>query len=184
MRLFTAIDLPSEVIDNLRNLSDHLRPTTPTQRWSPTANLHITTKFIGEWPADRLAELQETLRALPQRQPFQAAVRGLGWFPNPHNPRVFWAGVQAPEDLRRLAGETDRALGRLGVAVEDRPYSPHLTLARIGSPAGLTELRQQIAALPSVEFGEFPVSSFHLYLSKPGRGGSVYTSLAEFPFQP
>ena len=62
MRLFTGLDLPAEVVGNLEELLQQLRPTARIQ-WSPPANLHITTKFIGEWPEERLEELKAALRA-------------------------------------------------------------------------------------------------------------------------
>ena len=183
MRLFTGIDLPREVRGNLSRLVEKLRPHAPQLKWSPTKTLHITTKFIGEVPDDKLDELTGVLGTLESREPIQIAVRGLGWFPNPHNPRVFWAAVHAPVALAQLAKETEHLLKPLGVPVEDRPFSPHLTLARIKPPANLTALRQAIAALPGDDFGHFAVTSFHLLLSEPAQDHSVYTSLAEFPLE-
>jgi len=181
MRLFTGIDLPAEVVRNLSKLLDALRPKAKI-KWSPPENLHITTKFIGEWPAERLEELSGALGGLPDRAPIDIAVRGLGWFPNPHAPRVFWAAVKAGPELAALARETEDALAPLGVAVESRGFSPHLTLARIKEPAPLGGLRQAIAALSSDEFGSFTADRFYLYRSERGPGGSVYTKLAEYPF--
>jgi 2'-5' RNA ligase len=181
MRLFAGIDLPAEVRDELERLLGRLRPTARL-KWSLADNLHVTTKFIGEWPSDRLNELVAALGGLPGRAPFQIAIRGLGWFPNSHNPRVLWAGVSAAPALAALAGETDEALARLGAAPEARAYSPHLTLARIKDQAALAGVRQAIAALPSEDFGEFTADRFHLYLSQRGASGSVYTKLEEFTF--
>jgi 2'-5' RNA ligase len=95
---------------------------------------------------------------------------------------VFWTGVEAP-GLEALAADTDRATTGLGIPTETRPYSPHLTLARIKDKAPLQPLREKIAALPSLDFGSFEAHSFFLYLSKPGPKGSVYTKLSEFPFR-
>lgn len=183
MRLFTAIDLPQPVRANLDRLLARLRPTARIQ-WSPAENLHITTKFIGEWPEDRLPELTAVLAGLTGFHPMAIALRGLGFFPNPHSPRVFWVGVEADASLAELARRTDAALAELGVPQEKRAFSPHLTLARIKQPVPLTELRQAIARLESLEFGAFQAQSFGLYQSVLRPSGSVYTKLTEFRFQP
>lgn len=179
MRLFAGLDLPASIQQNLGALLDRLRPAAPL-RWSPVANLHITTKFIGQWPEERLDEMKRALAAV--RGPaIDIAIRGLGWFPNPHSPRVFFASVRAPESLAALALTTEDAAESLGITRETRAYSPHLTLARNEERAGLVELRRRIAALESVDFGQFTAAAFHLYLSQPGPAGSVYTKLASFP---
>jgi 2'-5' RNA ligase len=180
MRLFTGIDLPADVIGNLERLLERLRPTARL-RWSPPENLHITTKFIGEWPEERLAEMRAAIELLPAREGIRIGIRQLGFFPNPRSPRIFWAGIEAPPELATLAAETEQALEKLGISREERPYSPHLTLARIQSPAGLEKLRETIAGLPSLEFGEFVADRFFLYLSRRGANGSVYTKISEFP---
>src|SRR5580700_8022094 len=129
MRLFVAIDIPAAVIENLQALLDRLKPLAKLA-WSPVNNLHITTKFIGEWPEARLDEMKTALRGVVQTGPINLAVRGVGWFPNPRRPQVFWAGVDAGEPLAALARATEQAVLRLGVPAETREYSPHLTLAR------------------------------------------------------
>ncbi|MGA2577423.1 MAG: RNA 2',3'-cyclic phosphodiesterase [Bryobacteraceae bacterium] len=180
MRLFTGLDLPPEVIRSLEALLDRLRPTAHI-KWSPPANLHVTTRFIGEWPADRLPDLETALAAIPSHPPIPIQIRNLGFFPNPHSPRIFWAGVEASPDLAALASETDRALESLGLKPEGRPFSPHLTLARIKEPMPLQKLRETIAALPSLDFGRFSADRFFLYRSHQSPAGSVYTRLKEFP---
>lgn len=182
MRLFVAIDLPPEVIANLEVLLARLKPAAHIN-WSPIENLHVTTKFIGEWPEDRLPELTAALQALPTRAAITIAIEKLGFFPNPHAPRVFWAGVHAAEPLAQLARETEDALAALGIAKEQRPYSPHLTLARIKTPGKQPALLHAVAALPSLDFGRFTADRFSLYRSKTAPTGSVYTQLAEFPFK-
>lgn len=181
MRLFCGLDLAPEVTRALAGLIDRLRPAARIN-WSPAGNLHITTKFIGEWPAGRLEELKRALSGIEARSPIPIDVRGLGWFPNPHSPRVLWAAVSAPPALAELARATDDALEPLGVPRETRPFSAHLTLARIKSPAPLAELRRRIAGLETVEFGAFTARAFYLYESDRRPQGSVYTRLAEFPF--
>jgi len=180
MRLFVGLDLPPAVVSHLEQLMERLRPVASIH-WSPPENLHITTKFIGEWPEDRLDELKAALTALDPRPSIPVHIRRVGFFPNPHSPRVFWCGIEAP-GLEALATATDRATTSLGIPGETRVFSPHLTLARIKERLNLQPLREAIASLPLLDFGAFRVDRFFLYRSQPGRGGSVYTKLAEFPF--
>src|SRR6185437_9474458 len=109
MRLFTAIDLPQEALLRLDRLVAALRPEALI-KWSPLDNLHITTKFIGEWPEERIGELHAALLKVAPRHPFQVQIRNLGWFPNERAPRVLWAGVEGGESLKELARDTDEAL--------------------------------------------------------------------------
>lgn len=180
MRLFVAIDLPYEVRRNLELLLQMLRPKADIQ-WSPPSNLHVTTKFIGEWPEEDLDILKQALAEIPPPGEFRVDIQGLGWFPDGKNPRVFWAGIRADESLPRLARATEDACEALGIAREDRPYSPHLTLARIRRPVDLSPLRKAVETLPSDHFGRFTATQFHLYESKLRPGGSIYTKIASFP---
>jgi 2'-5' RNA ligase len=176
MRLFVAIDISREVQNNLSALLQRLRPAAKLQ-WSPIQNLHVTTKFIGEWPEERLEEMKKTLTQVPASGAFDISIRGLGWFPNPRSPRVFWAGVDGGEPLSALAAATEAATAKSGVPRENRQYSPHLTLARIRDRVPLEAFRKAIAALSSDDFGSFRATAFVLYLS----AGGKYTHLAEFP---
>ncbi len=182
MRLFTGISIPAEVLRNLSGLLDILRPAAQL-RWSPVYNLHITTRFIGEWPEARLPELIQALQPLAARAPIPFSISGLGWMPNPHSPRILFAAVRAGDPLSSLAAETDDILAALGSPKENRTYRPHLTLARINDAATpLHNLRQTIAKLEQTTFGEFTAPEFSLYLSKPGPAGSIYTQLADIRF--
>jgi RNA 2',3'-cyclic 3'-phosphodiesterase len=179
MRLFTGMDLPPDIVANLEDLLLRLKPSAQIN-WSPPRNLHISTKFIGEWPEERLAELKAALAGLPAREAIPVSIERLGFFPNPHSPRVFWAGIHAGDGLASLARDTEAALIPLGVAKEDRAYTPHLTLARIKTPGKQPALLQAVAKLPSLEFGSFVADRFYLYQSRTAPSGSVYTKLAEF----
>jgi len=182
MRLFIGLDPLEDVRDRLERLLIHLRACAHL-KWSAVYNLHVTLKFIGEWPEDKLPQLEAALRAVGRREPFAADVKGLGWFPNPHHPRVFWVGVQAGDALTALAKDVDAMLSPLGIKSEDRPFNAHLTLARIKEPAPLDGLRSAIAQLESMDYGSFTVDRFHLYRSQPGSAGSIYTKLSEYHLQ-
>jgi 2'-5' RNA ligase len=183
MRLFTGISLPPHVSAALENTISELRPLAPL-RWSPGENLHITTKFIGAWADARLPEIEECVASVPTPAPFPIRVAHFGFLPNPHRPKIFLAGVQGGSGLTELAAATDRAVSHLGVPPEQRPYTPHATLARIGQETGQEEigaLRERLAAMPAPEFGAFEVREFHLYLSTAGESGSRYSILNTYP---
>ena len=183
MRLFAGLDLPETVLRSLDARIAPLRPLAPLS-WAPLENLHITTKFIGEWPEEKLDLLKQELAQVATPGPIPIQLEGLGWFPNPHSPRVFWAAIGCPESLELLAKETDLVTAKLGVEPETRQFHPHLTLARIkASNSPLAALRHAVAKMESVDFGSFVAQSFFLYLSEPSAKGSSnkYTKLAEFP---
>ena len=179
MRLFTGLDLPGDVVANLEELLRRLRPVARIQ-WSPPANLHVTTKFIGEWPQERLGELTAALGGLPGRAVIPVQIRRLGFYPKAHSPHIFWCGIEAP-GLPELAADTDSATSALGIVPEKRAFSPHLTLARIKDRVELQPLHKAIAGLATLEFGGFAAGRFFLYQSTLRPTGSVYTKLAEFP---
>lgn len=182
MRLFTGIDLPEDVRERLERLLMHLRPTAHL-KWSPVYNLHVTLKFIGEWAEEKLPQLETALRSIPKRPAIRVEVRGLGWFPNPHHPRVFWVAAHGGDALAALAKDSETALEPLGIAKEGRAFTAHLTLARIKEPVPLDSLRGAIAQVESADFGTFDADRFYLYRSQPGSAGSIYTKLSEYPFQ-
>ena len=159
-----------------------LKPTAQIQ-WTRPENLHITTKFIGQFADERLGELKRALAAVPRREAIAVKIRRVGFFPNPHSPRNFWCGIEAP-GLDTLAADIDAATSALGVPIEQRAFSAHLTLARIKERPQLQGMREAIAALPSLEFGGFSAGSFFLYQSTLKPSGSVYTKLSEFPLLP
>lgn len=175
MRLFTAIDIPEAVRIHLRVLLDRLRPLAAL-KWSRVENLHVTTKFIGEWPEPRLSEMKQVLSGV-SGTPIEIAVRNLGWFPNQKSPRVLWAGIEASPSLSSLANLTEAAVEKIGVRREPRTYSPHLTLARIPDRPPLEKLQHALADLSPRDFGSFRATEFFLYLS----AGGAYTKLAAFP---
>jgi 2'-5' RNA ligase len=179
MRLFTGIALDPTVLNNLGRVMRELRPLAPL-KWSPLENLHITSKFIGAWPAENLETLKQALGAIVRPAAFPVTVAGFRYFPDPHHPRMLFAGVQAGGELGELAKGIEDALEPLGVARESRPYTPHLTLARIGNKS-VRDVREYIANMKNPDFGTFEAAGFHLYESTPGGSGSVYTTLATFP---
>lgn len=186
MRLFVALELNPKVVACLTELVRRLRPYAPL-RWVNPQNMHLTLKYIGEWPVHRLDEVIRNLNEvkLPPSEPvLNVPLAGLGFFPNTRSPRVFWAGAENTPALRQLASLVDAKLQPLGIAPEVRPYQPHLTLARLRENVNLDDLYRAIEDLPSREFGNLTPEQFVLFESTLTPSGPIYRKIAEFPFLP
>lgn len=176
MRLFTGIALPSETSASVLALIDQLRPLAHIA-WSKPEKLHITTRFIGEWPESQLDELKQALTAVSVSDPVEIRLLGLDWLPNPHRPLTLHAAVEATPALTQLAADTDAALLTLGLIPERRTYRPHVTLGRIRRQDHdpIDKLRQAVDQT-RFDLAPFRAPSFHLYLSADG----TYTNLSEY----
>jgi RNA 2',3'-cyclic 3'-phosphodiesterase len=183
IRAFIAIDLPAYIQQQLDQISAQLRETCSTNaiRWVPANNIHLTLKFLGEVSSTNLELLTKLLRVETIRHRcFEITVGGLGAFPTIRRPRVIWVGVQAPPDLMALQRSIESETVRLGYAVEERPFSAHLTLARVSHNAAPDEVRKIGDGLVNFkvdQLGTISVKSVHLFRSDLQPGGAVYTSL-------
>lgn len=182
MRLFIAIGIPDDVRNELVAFLRELRAIAPAAKWVRTENLHVTLKFLGHTEPEKLGAIEQALKALRSPLPVALQVRGLGFFPNEKRPRVFWAGMEASPNLRPLAEDIDRAMNQLGFPPENRPFAPHLTLARFDPPGLPAKLGAAVQQHASVSFGSLRTSTFHLIESKLKPTGAEYTTLQSFPF--
>jgi len=189
-RLFVALDLPEAVCERLRATVSALKQQAPEARFVASEGWHITLKFIGE--TTRRAEIVEQLRAI-RRNSFDFAMRGLGFFPTPQTPRIFWSGIEQPlgqTALQELASEIDRKLAAIGIAAAAKAFKPHMTLARSGSgdphekfttgDAGLMQIARIIHDQPQPFFGDARAEEFILYRSQLLPRGAKYTALERF----
>jgi 2'-5' RNA ligase len=143
MRLFVALTPPGEVIEAVRVVTEELRECAPELRWTRPQQWHVTLAFLGEVGDDVVDELARRLsRAAARHPPLALALGGGGRFGH----RVLWTGVRGDRDsLRRLAGSTSAAARRSRLAMEHRPYRPHVTLARADGGVDLRPLVERLA---------------------------------------
>jgi 2'-5' RNA ligase len=182
MRLFVALEIPSAVRENFAALLNSLRAVSPQTRWVRPENLHVTLKFIGEVAEARLAAVRSALSSVRSEQPATVEFRGLSFFPDEKYPRVFWAGIKASSNLKTLAADIDMATEKLGIPLEKRPFSPHLTLARFEPPRLPEKLRGTVQENAERDFGSLRTGQFHLIESKLKPSGAEYTTVESFPF--
>jgi RNA 2',3'-cyclic 3'-phosphodiesterase len=180
MRLFIALDIPDDVRSAIATVVAKLRRACEVARWVHLEGAHVTLKFIGEVPAETAGPIKAALATVPFPGAIKIFFRDIGFFPNEHRPRVLWAGAVVDPELRTLAEAVENSLEPLGLAREQREFSPHVTLARFKSPEKLDGLRAAVAAAGPLEFGGAVANEFHLYQSILKPGGAEYTRLATF----
>lgn len=196
LRTFVALELPAAVKRALAHeqarvqkaLAEQALP--PALRWSPVENIHLTLRFLGDTGSAQQGRLIAGLTAAAQAwAPFSLTVGGPGCFPNCRAPRVLWQGVDGDlTSLGQIQAEVERLVQELGFAGEERPFSPHLTLARARREADRDALQQTgrvvagLAAEPQPPGLTFNVDHLVYFHSDLRAGGSVYTPLATLAF--
>jgi RNA 2',3'-cyclic 3'-phosphodiesterase len=188
MRIFIGIDLDDKVRGRIERFIEGVQGFAPEARWARPESLHVTLKFIGEQAGEQVEAIAERLRRV-ESSAFEMRCEGYGFFPTANAARVFWIGIQPVPQLAELAGRIDEAVAEVGVPREERPFSPHLTLARAGGRSGslrrLTNntfavLEKRLKAMRELEFSTMKVRKFILYRSQTSPGGSKYTKLENF----
>ncbi len=185
-RLFVAVELDGHVREALDQLQHELqRHGLRGLRWVRPEGIHLTLKFLGETPRDKVPVIVQALSGSTGGvKPHALALGKLGTFSSRSAPRVLWVDLEGDlGPLERLQQQVEGALVPLGYPPEGRRFSPHLTLARIRpeearSVAG--PLAQAVAAVASPN-ARIEVKELSLMLSKLGPGGAVYTQLEAFP---
>ncbi len=184
MRLFVAIDLPESVRAAVAREQTRLRAVCAASRdirWTRPEGVHLTLKFLGEVASTRLPGLTSALNGLGGFDSFEIKVGGFGFFPSARRPRVFWVGLEAPPALGELAKRVVAAMAALGFPPENRPFQPHLTLARFEGSRPQPTLERALEQSGAGAFGRFTVSEFYLFESKLRPGGAEYSKVARFP---
>jgi RNA 2',3'-cyclic 3'-phosphodiesterase len=182
VRLFIAIEIPENIRHAYASLLKEFRAIAPQLKWVRAENLHVTLKFLGETDSAKLGALQNVLSSVRSPDPVDLEFRGLGFFPNEKRPRVFWAGMEPSANLKTLAADIDQVTHRLGFPLEERPFAPHLTLARFSLPGTPPKLLQAMKETSGQSFGSLRAQEFHLIESKLKPTGAEYTTVQTFRF--
>ena len=184
IRSFIAIELSEEAKKGLARLRKELEGDEHKfVKWVDTGGIHLTLKFLGNIPSKRVTEITEAMgKAAQGISPFHLEISGLGAFPNLRQVRVFWVGIGGEVDkLSGLQQSIDSALAALGFAKEERPFVPHLTLARIREGALPSERRSFGELVGSTVFEDkYPVAveAVRLMRSQLTPAGAIYTCLS------
>jgi 2'-5' RNA ligase len=195
IRAFVAVPVEDPVVRRRLAGARSLLPTLHGLRWIPESQLHFTLKFLGEIEEERVAAAKAATSAAAvaaaasiaaeamerEMRPggeFRLALEGLGAFPPRGPARVLWAGCgEGAEALTAVGAAVEKAFVAEGFPREDRPFSPHLTLARVKDPDAGRRLSRALASLPAEPFGTVSITSLVLFQSERTPRGAEYTEL-------
>jgi 2'-5' RNA ligase len=174
IRCFVAVDIPSEMREEIRRLQGQV--AMEGVRLVRPELVHVTLKFLGDQSEERVEEIIDALAKISVK-PFPARIKGMGAFPG-RSIRVIWLGLEG--SFLELYERVEDALGPFGIERETRGFSPHVTLGRLTRPSSelSQKLAPKIAALSGIDLGSFIVDRFFLKKSTLTRGGPIYDDLA------
>lgn len=176
IRTFIALPLPETIKNALSEASGILRKTI-NARWVKPDAMHLTMKFLGDIDEKNLITIGEGLDSISsQHSAFKMKLFSLGAFPSLRKARVIWAGVETDIiALRQLAASIDDLAVNYKIAKESRPFTAHITLARLREPSMINlDVRMQEIT--------FIIDKMHLYKSDLTPQGAKYTLLHSSPF--
>ena len=185
IRAFIAITPPPTLQQTMAEVRQAFQHLSLPWRWVTPDHIHLTLRFLGNVPEESVPSLHQAMAQAAQGQTaFPLRATALGCFPHPARPRVLWVGLDDPsQTLGRLNVRLMAALTPLGFPPEDRPFQPHLTLARAQKTVPSRQLFPMLQTYQNQDFGEFLVTQLHLVQSQLRRGGSLHTFLRSVTLQ-
>ncbi len=184
VRSFIAIELPEELKAGLTQLEARLKSgEQPWLKWVDPYSIHLTLKFLGNIVVDKIGEITKAMEEAAQEvSPFRLEVKELGAFPDLKRVQVVWVGLGGEVDkLNKLQQRIESNLSLLGFAIERRPFTPHLTLARLRDWASADERRKLGQLIADTKFGAaytIKVDAINLVKSQLTREGAIYSRIS------
>ena len=172
MRLFIAVEFPESLLNELEENIRSLRGAFDSARFSRRENLHITLVFLGEAPPSRVKDITRAMDSC-SGMPFTLKIGRLGRFKRAGGD-ILWRSIQAPDILYQVQETLSAQLRLAGFSLEDRPFKPHLTLARAAVLAPGQQLEALSRNYPPLEC---TVQGMTLMRSERIQGKLTYTAL-------
>jgi len=185
MRLFIAIDIDEENMVALNDLQKQLRTKANVKagdvKWVTAKNIHLTLKFLGEVEDDKLPEICRIAEDVASsHKPFALSIESVGHFGG-KSATVLWVGSgKGTEELLQIQKDLETRLAAVGYPAEERPFSSHLTLARIRNPKAGFKIAQLSQQYKNFELGTLAVNSICVYKSQLTPDGPIYTLLGDY----
>lgn len=175
-RAFIAVDLTA--LPAVVAFAQELRAASEGLKVVSTEHLHLTLKFLGDTEEGLVPEIVAVMHAACAGiAPFTFRVRGTGAFPSPSRMSVLWLGIEGAEPLARIAASLEHGLEPLGFVAERRPWTAHLTLARVKGGRGLDRARHLLEARKDESFGEQRIEEIRMKKSVLTPQGPAYSTV-------
>jgi 2'-5' RNA ligase len=189
LRSFIGVEIPLGIQSAVAISTAALQKALPKPliRWVLPRNVHLTLKFLGDVAPIALEEMTEALKSeVITCGTFTMSIGGLGAFPSSHRPRVIWVGLDSPAELIALQRDVEAVTAQHGIPSEGRPFSPHLTIGRVGQNHSRQDFQLIQFALEGTAvgtLGKVCVEAVHIFKSDLQPGGPVYTVLHTLPLK-
>jgi len=147
-------------------------------KWVNPANWHVTLIFLGNTPEKEIPGLQNLIeQSFADIQAFRTNLRGMGVFPNSNSPKVLWLGIENLVALLPAQINLVELLKQNDFSLDNKPFKPHLTLARIKNSASRLAIDALIGQYQNFDFGSVAIDHVILYESVSTPDGPVYKPL-------
>ena len=182
-RAFIALSLPEPLCEHLQGIQRCLSDHGVRARWVRPESMHLTLKFLGQLPLDKVAAVIATLdQVTDDCPPLQLTAAEVGGFPQRNRPRVLWMGIGGEHDrLRRMQQAIEAGLAPLGWLPEKRPFQGHLTLARAKGRRPLEKgVGDILTQCTPRETMTFQADCLTLFRSRLQPGGAIHNPIKQW----
>ncbi len=185
MRLFIALTLPDPVKLSLGRLQEKLKESRADVKWVAVKNIHLTLKFLGEVPEDRIENISAAIQGVSAGVPaYQMRLSTVGAFPSVSSPRVIWAGIaEGGAQTEAISTQLETRLEAVGFPPEERPFTAHITLGRRRSSRNsgpLTQALKELQQRSAPPQEAFEINKVTLFKSTLSPQGPSYEALKEY----
>jgi 2'-5' RNA ligase len=187
MRLFIAIDVSIEVVENLVLLQEDLQPLIKElggrPKWLEADNIHLTLKFVGDIDPALMFTIRDELRDMGKtHSPFSFDSQGTGCFPNETRPRIVYAGIGSGlDEINVLREEIENRLEEKGITKDSRTFIPHISVGRIKTRNKEVNLSEVIAPYVETDYGTSQIAEVLLFESRLDPSGPIYRIIERVP---
>ncbi len=179
-RCFVAAEIPEkQTMENIMRLQEAVEESGADAKLVEPTNIHITLMFLGEISREDVGKVQHVMEKL-EFKAFEVELKGVGAFPNLSRINVVWIGIQkGTTELTRIFSELEPEVRGIGIRLDSRGFSPHLTIARIRTGRNKEKLASMVSEARNREFGTITVDSIKLKKSVLTPKGPIYSTIYE-----